>query len=52
MKLTFLGFSYGFRPERGQHGALDALYVAVMKRKVKWVLDLDISKFFDTVEHG
>lgn len=47
----FLGFSYGFRPERGQHDALDALHMAIMKRKVNWVLDLDISKFFDTVEH-
>lgn len=47
----FLGFSYGFRPGRGQHDALDALHVAIMKRKVNWVLDLDISKFFDTVEH-
>jgi len=45
----FFGFSYGFRPERGQHDALDALHVAIMKRKVNWVLDLDISKFFDTV---
>jgi RNA-directed DNA polymerase len=47
----FLGFSYGFRPGRGQHDALDALHVAIMKRKVNWMLDLDISKFFDTVEH-
>ena len=47
----FLGFSYGFRQGRGQHDALDALHVAIMKRKVNWVLDLDISKFFDTVEH-
>ncbi|RAW66208.1 reverse transcriptase domain-containing protein [Photorhabdus sp. S14-60] len=47
----FLGFSYGFRPGRGQHDALDALNVAVMERKVNWVLDLDISRFFDTVEH-
>lgn len=47
----FLGFSYGFRPGKGQHDALDALNVAIMERKVNWVLDLDISKFFDTVEH-
>lgn len=47
----FLGFSCGFRPGRGQHDALDALNVAIMERKVNWVLDLDISKFFDTVEH-
>ncbi|MDP3559137.1 MAG: group II intron reverse transcriptase/maturase [Legionellaceae bacterium] len=48
----FLGFSYGFRPHRGQHDALDSLHIALMKRKVNWVLDLDISKFFDTVEHS
>jgi RNA-directed DNA polymerase len=47
-EIDFLGFSYGFRPNRGQHDALDALHVAIMKRKVNWVLDLDISKFFDT----
>ena len=47
----FLGFSYGFRSGKGQHDALDALHVAIMKRKVNWVLDLDISKFFDQVEH-
>jgi group II intron reverse transcriptase/maturase len=48
----FLGFSYGFRPGRGQHNALDAVYMAITTRKVSWVLDADISKFFDTVEHG
>lgn len=47
----FLDFSYGFRPGRGQHDALDALTFAITKRKVNWVLDLDIRKFFDTVEH-
>ena len=47
----FLGFSYGFRPNRSQHDALDALHVGLMKRKVNWVLDLDIRKFFDTVDH-
>nr|WP_283163595.1 group II intron reverse transcriptase/maturase [Brenneria tiliae] len=47
----FLGFSYGFRPGRGPHDALDALHVGIMERKVNWVLDLDISQFFDTVEH-
>ena len=51
-EVDFLGFSYGFRPNRGQHDALDALHIAISKRKVNWVLDLDISKFFDTVEHG
>ncbi len=46
-----MGFSYGFRRGSRQHDALDALNVGLMKRKVNWVLDLDISKFFDTVEH-
>jgi len=47
----FLGFSYGFRPGRSQHNALDALAVAIM-RKVSWVLDADIRAFFDTIDHG
>lgn len=48
----FLGFSYGFRPGRSQHHALDALYVAITQRKVSWVLDADIRGFFDTLEHA
>jgi group II intron reverse transcriptase/maturase len=48
----FLGFSYGFRPGRSQHNALDALYTALLTRKVNWVLDLDIRGFFDTIDHG
>lgn len=48
---AFLGFSYGFRPRRSQHDALDALYVA-LQRKVNWVLDADIRSFFDTIDHG
>ena len=47
----FLGFSYGFRPGRGQHDALDALVVAIETRKVNWILDADIRSFFDTVSH-
>jgi RNA-directed DNA polymerase len=47
----FLGVSYGFRPGRGQHDALDALTVGIKTRKVNWVLDADISKFFDTISH-
>ncbi len=47
----FLGFSYGFRPQRGQHDALDALAVGITRTKVNWILDADISKFFDTVNH-
>lgn len=50
-EMDFLGFSYGFRPGRGQHDALDALSVAIKRNRVNWVLDLDISKFFDTIEH-
>lgn len=45
----FLGFSYGFRPERNQHQALDALFVGLMTRKVNWVLDADIRGFFDSI---
>lgn len=47
----FLGFSYGFRPGRGQHDALDALFVALTRRKVNWVLDADIQGFFDAISH-
>jgi RNA-directed DNA polymerase len=43
----FLGFSYGFRPGRSQHQALDALYTGLLTRKVNWVLDLDIRHFFE-----
>ena len=48
----FLGFSYGFRPKRSPHQALDALTVGIMMKKVNWVLDADIRAFFDTLEHG
>lgn len=47
----FLGFSYGFRPGRGQHYALDALAVGLRHRKVSWVLDADIRGFFDNIDH-
>ena len=47
----FVGFSYGFRPGRNPHNALDALYVGVTKRKVNYVLDADIREFFDTLDH-
>jgi group II intron reverse transcriptase/maturase len=47
----FLGFSYGFRPGRGQHDALDALYVGIKRRKVNWILDADIQSFFDEIDH-
>ena len=45
----FLGFSYGFRPGRGPHDALDALAVGIGKRKVNYILDADIRSFFDSV---
>jgi RNA-directed DNA polymerase len=47
----FLGFSYGFRPERSPHDALDALVVGIDRTRVNWVLDVDIRSFFDTVSH-
>jgi RNA-directed DNA polymerase len=47
----FLGFSYGFRPRRSQHHALDALYTGLLTRKVNWVLDVDIRGFFDALSH-
>jgi group II intron reverse transcriptase/maturase len=47
----FLGFSYGSRPGRNQHNALDAIYVAITQRKVNWVLDADIRSFFDSLDH-
>src|ERR1039457_6870200 len=47
----FLGFSYGFRPKRSQHNALDALYTGLLTNKVNWVLDLDIRGFFDAISH-
>ena len=47
----FKGFSYGFRPGRSQHNALDALFVGLMG-KVSWVLDADLRSFFDTIDHG
>ena len=47
----FLGFSYGFRPTRSPHRALDALTVGIERRSVNWVLDADIQGFFDTLNH-
>src|SRR5260370_26705079 len=47
----FLDFSYGFRPGRSQHQALDALYAGLLTKKVNWVLDLDIKGFFDGLSH-
>src|SRR4029079_155536 len=50
-EVDFLGFSYGFRPRRSTHDALDALCVGIMGKKVNWVLDADIRGFFDTINH-
>lgn len=47
----FLGFSYGFRPKRNQHQALDVVYIALTQKKVSWVLDADIQGFFDNIDH-
>ena len=47
----FLGFSYGFRPGRGQHDCLDALATGITRMKVSWILDADIRSFFDTISH-
>ena len=48
-EVDFLGFSYGFRPGRGPHDALDAVAVGIADRKVNWILDADIRSFFDSV---
>jgi hypothetical protein len=50
-EVDFLGFSYGFRPGRSPHNALDALYVGIKKRRVNWVLDADIRGYFDAISH-
>src|SRR5438128_12555797 len=47
----FLGFSYGFRPGRNAHNALDVLYAGILTRKVNWVLDADIRGFFEAINH-
>ena len=47
----FLGFSYGFRPRRSAHHAMDALVVGIESRKVNWILDADIRSFFDPVSY-
>ena len=50
-EVDFRGFSYGFRPGRDPHQALDALNVGITRRKVNWILDADIRGFFDHVDH-
>jgi RNA-directed DNA polymerase len=48
----FLGFSYRFRPGRGQPDALDALWVGIVGKRVNWIVDLDIRWFFDKLQHA
>jgi len=50
-EVDFYGFSYGYRPGRSAHNALQALQTVLQKGKVNWVLDADISRFFDTIDH-
>jgi RNA-directed DNA polymerase len=50
-EVDFLGFSYGFRPGRGQHNALDALTAGIKSRKVNWIVDADIRSFLDTASY-
>jgi RNA-directed DNA polymerase len=50
-EVDFKGFSYGFRPGRSPHQALDALSVGIQRKKVNWILDADISAFFDKLKH-
>jgi len=47
----FLGFSYGARPGRSQHQGLDAIYMGITQRKVNWVLDADLRKFYESLDH-
>lgn len=48
---NFIGFSYGSRPGRSQHDALDALHEGIVRRKINWILDCDIAGFFDNLPH-
>src|SRR6202035_2248245 len=50
-EIDFKGFSYGFRPGRSPHQALDALSVGITRKKVNWMLDADIRGFFDNLSH-
>lgn len=51
-EVDFVGFSYGFRPGRGPHDALDALAAGITRKKVNWVLDADLRDFFTSLDHG
>jgi group II intron reverse transcriptase/maturase len=50
-EVDFLGFSYGFRPGRGQHDALDALFTGIRRKEVSWVLDADLRDYFGSMSH-
>jgi retron-type reverse transcriptase len=50
-EVDFRGFSYGFRPGRSPHQALDALNVGIQRKRVNWVLDADIRGFYDNLSH-
>jgi retron-type reverse transcriptase len=50
-EVDFRGFSYGFRPGRSPHQALDALHVGITRKRVNWILDADIRDFFDHMSH-
>jgi RNA-directed DNA polymerase len=50
-EVDFRGFSYGFRPGRSPHQALDALNVGIQRKRVNWILDVDIGGFFDHLSH-
>ena len=50
-EVDFLGFSYGFRPERQQHQALDALAVGIRTKKINWILDADVRDCFGSIDH-
>jgi len=50
-EVDFKGFSYGFRPGRNTHQALDALTVGIQRKRVNWILDADIRGFFDNRSH-
>lgn len=49
---AFLDGSHGFRPKRGAHGALRSLWKSAMKMGGGWIVDVDLRKFFDTIDHG
>src|SRR5271168_2163048 len=51
-EVDFRGFSYGFRPGRSPHQALDALNAGIQRKRVNWILDADIRGFFDNMDHG